>query len=236
MPEFNCTRDVALAATPEQVWDAVATAAGNAAWLFPNEIDSGAPTTVAWNPPHRFATRHERGEWFNALEFVIEGRGGGTTRLRYMHSGIFTGDWENQFDAIGQHTDFYLHTLGQYLRHFQGRTATYVGDVPGGIQGPPGSAGADGFARLQRALGIGAAGVDDRVRLATPPGLEPVEGVVDYRRANFVGVRTPDELYCLFGRNAFAQPVAISIHSFLPGVDAADACSRWERWLAAELG
>ena len=31
------------------------------------------------------------------------------------HSGILADEWEDQYDAIGAHTDFYLHTLGQYL-------------------------------------------------------------------------------------------------------------------------
>ena len=88
-PEFECRREVSLPATPEAVWEAVATTAGNAAWLFPNEIDpSGAGATV-WDPPHHYAVRVEQGDWFNALEFLIEGRDGGTTVLRYAHSGIF---------------------------------------------------------------------------------------------------------------------------------------------------
>src|SRR5512140_1262938 len=109
--EFECNREVELAASPEEVWEAVATKAGNAAWLFPNEIDPESAATTAWDPPQRFATRQEQGDWFNALEFVIEGREGGTTRLRYMHNGIFVDDWDSQYDAVQQHTEFYLHTL-----------------------------------------------------------------------------------------------------------------------------
>ena len=89
-----------------------------------------------WDPPHHFAVRMEQGEWFNALEFVIEAREGGTSLLRYMHSGIFVDDWDTQYDAVQQHTDFYLHTLGEYLGHFNGRPATYIGGGPGGLQGP----------------------------------------------------------------------------------------------------
>ncbi len=233
--EFECRRDLVLPATPEQVWEAVATRAGNAAWLFPNEIDPHGPATEDWDPPHRFAVREERGNWFNALEYVIEGRAGGT-RLRYMHSGVFVDDWEGQFDAVSRHTDFYLHTLGQYLEHFDGRTATYIGDVPFGIQGPPSSAAGDGFERLQRALGLpSSAARGDRVRLATPPGTDPRDGVIDYHRPHFIGVRTQDELYCLFGRNAFGGPVAISIHAFIPGVDALDLQRRWQQWLTGAL-
>ena len=232
-PEFEVTREIVLPATPERVWEAVATTAGNAAWLFPNEVDPGA--AAVYDRPHHFASRVEQGEWFNAIEFVIEGREGGTSLLRYMHSGIFVDDWDKQFDAVQQHTDFYLHTLGEYLEHFPGRAATYVGDVPGGIQGPDSSATPDGFARLQEALGIPAqASEGDRVRL-TAPGVEPVDGVVDYRSPNFIGIRTDDALYRFFGRNAFGSPVGMSIHMFANGADPEQTKRRWQEWLNGAL-
>ena len=233
-PDFECSREVILRATPEEVWEAVATRAGNAAWLFPNEIDPDGAGANVWDPPHHFAIRQEQGDWFNAVEFVIEGREGGTTLLRYVHSGIFVNDWDTQYDAVQHHTDFYLHTLSEYLAHFSGRTATYVGEVPAGIQGPPASAAPDGFRRLQHALGFGTAGEGDAVRL-TPDGLAAIEGVVDYARPNFIGVRTADELYCFFGRNAFGGPVGMSIHSFVDGVDAEKLKQEWQHWLEAAL-
>jgi hypothetical protein len=233
MPVFECSREVLLAATPEEVWEAVATSEGSAAWLFPNEIDPAGPATTKWDPPHRFAVRHERGDWFNALEFTIEAREGGSTLMRYMHSGIFVEDWDSQYDGVSQHTDFYLHTLGEYLRHFQGRPVTYIGDVPMGIEAPPQTAKPGGFERVQRALGFGAdVSEGDAVRL-TPVGLPAVTGVVTYRQPNFIGVRSSDALYCFFGRNAFGQPVAVSIHSFADGVDAEQAKRDWQRALAA---
>jgi hypothetical protein len=233
MPEFECSREIVLPATPEQVWEAVATTAGNAAWLFPNEIDPEGATV--WDPPRQFAVRTEQGDWFNALEFVIEAREGGTSLLRYMHSGIFVDNWDTQYDAVQQHTDFYLHTLSEYLEHFIGRTATYVGGGPGGLQGPPTSATPDGFQRLQEALGLEAqASPGDPVRL-TPQGLEPLDGVVDYLQPNFLGIRTADALYRFFGRNAFGAPVAISIHVFDDGVTAEKTTHDWQNWLNTTL-
>jgi hypothetical protein len=234
-PDFECSREVILPATPEEVWEAVATTAGNAAWLFPNEIDPNGTGATAWDPPHHFAVRQEQGDWFNAVEFAIEGREGGTSLLRYAHSGIFVDDWDSQYDAVQQHTDFYLHTLSEYLEHFSGRTATYVGDVPGGIQGPATSAGPDGFRRLQQALGLGAQIAEgDSVRL-TPQGLDAVDGVVDYLRPNFLGVRTADALYRFFGRNAFGAPVGMSIHMFADGVDRETVEQAWGQWLDTTL-
>ena len=232
-PEFECRREIELPASPEQVWDAVATAAGNAAWLFPNEIDPDG--AKVWDPPHHFAVRMEQGDWFNALEFVIEGRGGGTSLLRYVHSGIFVEDWDTQYDAVQQHTDFYLHTLSEYLEHFNGRTASYVGGGPGGLQGPPESATPDGFHRLQQALGLeGQPAEGDAVRLA-PQGLAPVDGVVDYLRPNFMGIRTADALYRFFGRNAFGSPVGMSIHVFSGDVDPQETEHAWQGWLNTAL-
>jgi hypothetical protein len=234
-PEFDCTREVILRASPDEVWDAIATQAGNAAWMFPNEIDPTGAGATAWDPPHHFAVRQQQGDWFNALECVIEARDGGTTLLRYAHSGVFVDDWDNQYDAVRQHTDFYLHTLSQYLEHFKGRVATYIGDVPQGIQGPPTSATPDGFERLRRALGLDEPISEGNPVQLTRPGAEPVSGIVDYLRPNFVGIRTPDELYCFFGRNAFGGPVGISIHSFADDVDAAATRQNWQRWLNTTL-
>jgi hypothetical protein len=72
-----------------------------------------------------------------------------------------------------------------YLEHFDGRPATSIGDVPGGIQGPAASATPDGFARLQRALGLDAQAAEGESVRLTPAGIAPIEGVVDYLRPNF---------------------------------------------------
>ena len=235
-PEFECRREIVLPATPEEVWEAVASTSGNAAWLFPNEIAPDGSGASVWDPPHHFAVRMEQGDWFNALEFVIEGRDGGKSLLRYAHSGIFVEDWDTQYDAVQQHTDFYLHTLAEYLEHFGGQPATYIGDVPQGILGPAASASPDGFERLQRALGLDpSVSEGDAVRL-TPDGPPPVSGVADYLRPNFLGVRSSDALYCFFGRNAFGSPVGMSIHSFDPGIDAEQTERLWREWLHRALG
>jgi hypothetical protein len=222
--EFEIRREVELPATPEEVWEAVATGPGTASWLFPEE--PGPNSTVEADHPRRFAVRTEgEGGYFNAIEFVIEAREGGTAVLRYVHSGIFDDEgWDNQYDAVNQHTDFYLHTLGQYLEHFAPKTATYVGGGPGGIMGPEASMTPDAFETLKRALGASSEG--DSVSVPNGGG----EGVVDYANGNFLGVRTGDALYRFFGRNAFGGPVGMSIHHF-GDVDADAATNAWAEWL-----
>jgi hypothetical protein len=217
--EFEIRREVELPATPEEVWEAVATGAGNEAWLFPNLIDAHQATV--WEPPHRFVIRMEGEDgWFNSIEDVIEARSGGTTVLRYVHSGIFTEDWDNQYDAAHQHTDFYLHTLGQYLAHFKGRRATYVGgEGSSGIEGPEASSKPGSFDVLRRSLGLSdSTAVGDQVRLELD-GLEPKDGVVDYVHPHFLGIRTAEGLYRFFGRDAWGMPTGMAAHLFVEDVD-----------------
>jgi hypothetical protein len=221
--EFEIRREVELPATPETVWEAVATGPGTASWLFPEE--PGPDSQVESDPPRRFAVRTEGPGGFNAIEFVIEGREGGTTVLRYVHSGVFDDEsWDAQYNAVNQHTDFYLHTLGQYVEHFSPKTATYVGGGPGGLQGPEASSSPDAFETLKQALGVQSEG--DRVRVPN----DDADGIVDYLRGPFLGIRTGEALYRFFGRNAFGGPVGMSIHHF-GDVDVEQAGETWTRWL-----
>ena len=152
--EFEVIREIDLPAAPDDVWTAIT--AAPAAWMFPTGMEipagaappEGAPITT-WDPPHRLVVRMEAPDGtFNALDYAIEARDGGTAHLRYVHSGILADGWEDQYDAIDGHTDFYLHTLGQYLEHFNGRPVTYVGQPSSGIDGPGvgGRRGRDGHA------------------------------------------------------------------------------------------
>jgi uncharacterized protein YndB with AHSA1/START domain len=232
--EFEIRREVDLPGTPDEVWEAIT--ARTDAWMFPTtEAEprvggkaAHGSTVTAWDPPHAFAVRFEGEDGFvNALEHVIEAREGGTVVMRYVHSGVFVEDWDTQYDAASHHTDFYLHTLAQYLRYFAGKPVTYVGDPPSGIDGPEASADASGFDVLKRELGVADAAEGAHVTLALP-GLEPQNAVVDYVAPNFLGLRTEDALYRLFGRNAWGMPVGVSGHVFGEDVDAAGVRAAWE--------
>ncbi|KDA43122.1 SRPBCC domain-containing protein [Frankia sp. B2] len=229
---FEIRREGVLPTSPEEYWDAVTT--GNGGWLWPMEFEprqgGAAPfggTVTVWDPPHHLVTRVEGADgWLNQLEHVIEGRDGGTTSFRYVHSGIFVDDWENQYDGASQHTDFYLHTLGQYLRYFSRRPVTYVAaDAPASSTAP------DAFVRLRRELGVAdEVGQGDAVRV-TLPGIDPLDAVVDYLHPHFLGLRTGDGLYRFFGRNAFGAPIGIALHLFAPGADQAKTTQAWTDWL-----
>jgi len=262
--EFTIRREVALPATPEQVFAAVTT--GTAGWMFPSDDIVGPggarpdnPIVTGWEPPRQFSVREEGEDgWFNALEYVIEARDGGTCVLRYVHSGIMVGDWEGQYDGADKHTTFYLHSLGQYVQHFSGRPVTYVAvDGPAAAGGPnalevlaqalglsgrggDGSTGVHGgvdvAANGVAANGVAANGVGDghgvgeQVRLQVP-GLDPIDAVVDYRTAEFIGLRSGDALYRFYGRNAFGGQVDAAHHLFADGADGPKAELAWQTWL-----
>jgi hypothetical protein len=191
----------------------------------------GAPVTT-WDPPHRLVVRMESPDGtFNALDYTIEARAGGTAHLRYVHSGILADGWEDQYDAIVGHTDFYLHTLGQYLEHFNGRPVTYDGQPSSGIDGPEAAAAPDAMDALRAALGIPAdAQVGDPVH-ASLGEAGPLDGVIDYATPEFLGVRAADGLYRFFGRNHYGSVVGMSAHLFVDGVDAAAQETALKEWL-----
>ena len=235
--EFEVRREVDLPASPDDVWTAIT--ADPAAWMFPTGMEiprgaeppQGAPVKT-WDPPHRLVIRTESPDGtFNALDYMIEARDGGTAHLRYVHSGILADSWEDQYDAIGGHTDFYLHTLGQYLEHFNGRSVTYVGQPSDGISGPASAGGPEAMDTLREALGISSgAAVGDAVH-AHLGGAGPLEGVIDYLTPEFIGIREPDGLWRFFGRNHYGGVVGMSAHLFAVGVDAAAREAQLKAWL-----
>jgi len=85
--EFEIRREVELPATPEAVWEAVATGPGTASWLFPE--DPGPDAKIEADRPNRFAVRTEGPDGFNAVEFVIDllARGWNTQQIlaQYDH-------------------------------------------------------------------------------------------------------------------------------------------------------
>jgi uncharacterized protein YndB with AHSA1/START domain len=235
--EFEITREVDLPAAPDDVWTAIT--ADTAAWQFPTGLEipagaappEGSPVTT-WDPPHRLVVRMESPDGtFNALDYTIEARAGGTAHLRYVHSGILADEWEDQYDAIGGHTDFYLHTLGEYLAHFNGRPVTYVGQPSAGIDGPATAGGPDAMDTLRAALGLSAnASPGDAVH-ASLGEAGTLDGVVDYATPEFLGVRSDDGLYRFFGRNHYGGVVGMSAHLFVDGVDAAAREAQLKTWL-----
>lgn len=118
MPEIR--KEVELDATPEQVWDAVATPAGLTTWFMPMPIDPSGDEVVEWSPGKRLFI--EVGG--QSFDYVIEARDGAPTVLRFIHG--FGEDWSDEFeDTASAGWDMYLATLAAYFRWFAGRPASY---------------------------------------------------------------------------------------------------------------
>jgi uncharacterized protein YndB with AHSA1/START domain len=227
--EFEIRKEIALDATPEQVWEAITTGPGLEAWFMTMEVPPDGAGATTWDPPKHFATRTpvvEDGST-HAFEYLIEARDGGSTVLRFVHSGFLGDDWNAEYEGMTSHGwDMYLHTLAQYLRYFPGRPATYVE-----AEGPQDSADAAAWPVLLRALGVSnRPEAGEQVRL-TPEGLAPIEGVVDYIESQFLGVRTGDALIRFHGRAALGMTVAVAQHLYRADVDRGEIQRTWQSWL-----
>ncbi|MEA5457038.1 SRPBCC domain-containing protein [Sinomonas sp. JGH33] len=229
--EFEIVQDVVVKATPEQIWKAVTE--DTSAWMFPTDQWPAVRTVDEY--PTRLVTRMEGPDgWYNQLEHVLT-PGPDGTHLHYVHSGVLTDDWEQQYDGAAKHTVFYLHTLGEYLAHFDGRPVAFSD-----VRGPDASEAVDAFEKLVAHLGLEGASAGDVRELELPGfGIGPV--TVDFRNANFLGLRTPDALVRVFGRNAFGDRVGLTVHDFSLGGPTPDEreargeanTQAWTEWLAA---
>ncbi len=236
--EFELRKELSLDATPEQVWEAIATGPGIDSWFMgrsqvePREggtvrwtlgDQTQESTVTAWEPPKRFAVRGEGPDGsFMAFEWIVEGRDQGGTVLRLVQSGVLGDDWEAEYDALSRGWDMYLHTLAQCLTYFPGRTATPVWALQ-----PEVGDRERAWTVLKGGLGLaGTIAEGDQVRL-TPDGLPPIEGVVDYVSPDFVGVRTTEGLYrFVYGRGA----VVVEHHVFAD-VGQQETEQAWQSWL-----
>jgi uncharacterized protein YndB with AHSA1/START domain len=242
--QFEITNEITVSATPEEVWEAIATGPGVDSWFMGrNEIEpreggtarmtmagqTDESTVTTWDPPRRFVTRSPEGPdgQFMAFEYLVEGRGSGSTVVRLVHSGYLGDDWEAEYDALTKGDRMYLNKLGTYLTHFRGRTSTFASLLVG-----PQVADADrAWKTFTAALGVAdQVEVGDRARTAID-GLPPVDGTVDYVDPHlFLGVRTDDALYRLGHGMGM---VFAEYHVFSADIDQEATDRAWQAWLAA---
>jgi uncharacterized protein YndB with AHSA1/START domain len=240
--EFEARDEAEVAATPEQVWEAIATGPGIDSWfLGRNQVEPGEGGTVrtafggytpestvtAWEPLRRFAYRSGTAEdgRFIAYEFLIEGRGGGSTVLRIVTSGFLPGDdWEEEYQAMTKGGEMFFRSLVEYLTWFPGRTATSLT-----VFAPPSSGDWEHTrAVLDDALGLTGGWADgERVRF-TPDGLQPVDGVVYFANLDTLGVRTSDALYRFL--RGFRGPLVVC-QAVFSKVDQQRTERAWQSWL-----
>ncbi|GIG23599.1 hypothetical protein Cch01nite_43230 [Cellulomonas chitinilytica] len=242
---------VEVPGTPEQVWQAIATATGMSAWFGPTELeereggalhftmgpDMGSDGRVTrWDPPRAIAYEedwaHLMGVEPDALspltsEFVVEARSGGTCVVRVTSSGFGTGAaWEQPWwDTLGPNWMPFFDNLRLYLAHFPGQQATQLEAATT----RPGDA-TTFWSALHDALGLGDEGTAVEVRGAT--------GTVERVGARNALVRLTAPVPGML--MAFAYDVGegqanAGVRAYLFSPDAADYVRReepaWQAWL-----
>ncbi|MFJ1547697.1 SRPBCC domain-containing protein [Streptomyces sp. NPDC088246] len=240
---FEIQLETTLPTSPEQVWEAIATGPGIDSWFMGrNEVEprEGGATAMetgghreeavvtAYEPGKRFATRTATAEdgRFMAFEYLIEGRDGGSTVLRVVHSGLLGDDWQDEYDALRRGWPFHLHTLREYLTHFPGRTG-----VPVFALAPSGGRSAlEVRAALARELSLTSPTPVGSQAHAAPTGLPPLDGEVVWSDDERMELRTADGIYTFHHSSGMAL---MFHHLFGPDTDGAEAA--WQRWLTGLL-
>jgi uncharacterized protein YndB with AHSA1/START domain len=239
---FELSQELELSATPEQVWDAIATGPGVDSWFMGRTelgTSTGGPANLtmmghteqasitAYEPGARLATRTEESPdgRFMAFEYLIEGRGGGTTVLRLVQSGMLGDDWETEFEAMKAGWPIYRATLREYVTHFTGRTPAVTTLVRPGAGGPDAV-----WKVVTESLGVTPDVAEgDEVRL--PDGSS---GTAFYANLPVnLGVRTADGLYRFIYSGADRGDALVMGHQNFAGRDEQAA---WDAWTAERFG
>jgi uncharacterized protein YndB with AHSA1/START domain len=241
---------VEVPGTPEQVWQAIATARGMSAWFLPTEMEEreggslhftmgpemGSDGRVTrWDPPRRITYEEDwaalMGKDPDALspltsEFVVEAQSGGTCVVRVTSSGFGTGaDWESEWwDEMGSGWMPYFDNLRLYLSYFPGQEATQL-EV---TASHPGDATAL-WSTMHDALGLGEEGAPVEVRGAAGT----IERVGE--RQALIRLTTPvPGMLSVFAYD-MGGDTAAGVRAYLFSPDAADYVRReepgWQAWL-----
>jgi uncharacterized protein YndB with AHSA1/START domain len=240
---FEIKAEVEVDASPEQVWEAITDGPKLDSWFMGrNEIEPREggtarmdygdfaieSTVLAWEPSKRFVIRTNEAPdgTFMRFEYLIEGRGGGKTLIRYVHSGFLGDNWETEYEALKEGDPLYLHQLAQYLEHFSGRIA--ASNII--VYGPQVADKERVWAVLQDRLGLSdAVALGERVR-ATPEGLPPIDGIVHHTSPNILGLRASDSLYCFL--HAPDGTLFVERHIFSDEAAQRETAADWQAWLA----
>ncbi|MEV4110396.1 SRPBCC domain-containing protein [Nonomuraea sp. NPDC049695] len=226
---FELPHEALVEAAPEEVWEAISTGPGIDSWLVGRSVVADGvvrtafgggempPSTVtAAEPLQRFAHSSDKADdgRFVAYEFLVEGRGQGSTLVRMVTSGFLPGDdWQDEFEAMSRGMEMFFATLVEYLSHFAGRTARPVTAFGPMVHDWPRA-----WETLYAALG-GPPSPGDRVRVG------PAEGVVYFRNSQTLGIRAGNALYRFL--QGFNGPM-IAAHVLFDG---ADEGPLWQAWL-----
>lgn len=242
---------VEVPGTPQQVWQAIATAKGMSAWFLPTEMEEreggslhftmgpemGSDGHVTrWDPPRRIVYEEDwaalMGKDPDVLspltsEFLVEAQSGGTCVVRVTSSGFGTGaDWESEFwEDMGVNWMPFFDNLRLYLTHFPGQETTQLeasASYPVDAQAL--------WSALHDALGLGGEGAKVEIRGATGT----VERVGERQVLIRLTAPVPGML-SVFAYGESAGTATAGVRAYLFSADAADYVRReepaWHAWL-----
>jgi uncharacterized protein YndB with AHSA1/START domain len=249
--------EVEVPGAPEAVWRAVATGPGITSWFVPTEVandltvvshfgpgmDSFAAITT-WEPPRRFVAESPDlgpGAPTVETEWAVEGRPGGTCRVRVSHGVVADTDaWDGHLAAWAAGWPAFFRILRLYLAHFPGQDGVNLAFVVGSAEAP-----AVVWDRIAGALGLAGARVGESRR--SPEGVPAIGGAVE--AAGEAG--SPHEHEILMHLDTpgpglahlFAMPMGgqtyLVLRLYLYGDEAPALALRvepeWQAWLAGRL-
>lgn len=242
---------VEVPGTPEQVWDAIATANGISSWMMPTDIEErgGGPVAfhmgpdvssegivTAWDPPRRLV--YEEPGWAAlggkegaevtplVTEFLVEATSGGSCVVRVVSSAFGTGaDWEEEFfTEMDKGWPLMFEHLRLYLTHFPGRRVTPL-EVTMPVRDTPAAA----LAAMRRDLGAEEVGQTLDVR--------GTKGVFEGSTEQSLLVRLTGDPLGLMAFQAYEWDGAtqVRVAGYLFSDDAADYIEReelgWRTWV-----
>jgi uncharacterized protein YndB with AHSA1/START domain len=235
---FEIRGEFTVDATPDEVWEAIATGPGVDSWLMGRwDIDSAnktitftmfdevsTGTITDWEPGHRFAWQEDPNPdgTFTAREWLIEAQDGAGTVVRFVNSGLLGDDWEAEYNGltVGHHA--FAKKLAVYLEHFAPRTATHSLFLLGSIT-------EDSWAAMTAAVGVSADAADGQPGRLSVPGIEPVDGTIEFVISpSVVGMRTDDAMYLLMqGPDGMVGANA----QYFDDRDRSTETEAWQNWL-----
>lgn len=243
--------------TPEQVWRAVATGPGNAAWFtrtsieervggalrfdFGGDCSSGGEVTV-WEPPVRFG--YVERDWHPGAppvetEITIEPRRDGQCAVRMIHRlNAAVDTWDHHLENFQAGWPPFFEILRVYLLNFAGQPAASF-QVMSLTAGEPLAL----WRRITAALGV--AGVDAGEACTAPGEPQPLSGVVERieqghrTRLAILRLSAPAPGLLLAGTYKMGEGVHVSATFYFYG-DQAEASVReaeplWRAWMATHF-
>lgn len=241
--------EIVVPGTPDDVFKAVATGEGNAAWFVKGTIEpkvGGAMTldfgdnvanaqVTAWQSPMNFS--YVEPDWMNGApplttEIVVTPRTRDACLMRMTHF-MFTRDakWDQLLEHFELGWQSMFMTLRGYLAHFRNQPAsTFAAKVT------TKETQSAGWKRLATAFGANDLSVGTKVTSTTTP--EPVSGVLEYLHQDDVQrnalVRVDDGFFTFgtFGSHDGSMMVAVARYRYGSTSPMGDQLQQWQTWLA----